>query len=309
MTLALLCSGQGRQHPGMFDLTAEAPEAQRIFDAATCVLGGVDPRMLVRQAGVALDTNIVAQILCCTQALAAHAALSGAIGSDVVLAGYSVGELAAWGCAGMFSPEVTLGLARRRAELMDEVGGREDGLAFVRGLAEGQVEAICLEVGAAIAIVNPAKSYVVGGDRTRLRSFCERALASGAARTGLLAVHVASHTPRLGAASIAFLAELRAAHPAPAIPAGLRLLSGAGGEAVTTVREGIEMLALQMSRTVRWADCLDACREAGASAVLELGPGRALAEMWTATHPTVRARSADDFRTLDGLRTWVAKVE
>ena len=27
MTLAILCSGQGAQHPGMFDLTADLPAA------------------------------------------------------------------------------------------------------------------------------------------------------------------------------------------------------------------------------------------------------------------------------------------
>ena len=43
MTLALLLSGQGNQHPAMFALTADAPAAADVFAAATRALGR-DPR-------------------------------------------------------------------------------------------------------------------------------------------------------------------------------------------------------------------------------------------------------------------------
>ena len=40
MTLAILCSGQGRQHPGMFALTGDAPEAATLFAHAAKLLDG-----------------------------------------------------------------------------------------------------------------------------------------------------------------------------------------------------------------------------------------------------------------------------
>ena len=50
MALAILCSGQGRQHPDMFALTGDAPEAAGLFAHAAKLLGGTDPRDFVRDA-------------------------------------------------------------------------------------------------------------------------------------------------------------------------------------------------------------------------------------------------------------------
>src|ERR1700722_6962048 len=72
---AILCSGQGGQHPAMFDLVGNCPEAEPVFAAAARVLGQ-DPRRFVREAAPAdLYSDLSGQILCCTQAVAAWAAL------------------------------------------------------------------------------------------------------------------------------------------------------------------------------------------------------------------------------------------
>jgi hypothetical protein len=47
--VAILCSGQGAQHPAMFDLVANCPEAEPVFAAAAAVLGR-DPRRFVKEA-------------------------------------------------------------------------------------------------------------------------------------------------------------------------------------------------------------------------------------------------------------------
>ena len=91
-TLAILCSGQGTQHPGMFDLVAQAAEARPVLDAARELLGGKDPPRFVREADPStLFSNHAGQILCCTQALAAWAMIRPHLPGQVVLAGYSVG--------------------------------------------------------------------------------------------------------------------------------------------------------------------------------------------------------------------------
>jgi [acyl-carrier-protein] S-malonyltransferase len=58
---------------------------------------------------------------------------------------------------------------------------------------------------------------------------------------------------------------------------------------------------------VQWADCLEACVEAEASAFLELGPGAALSRMTASTYPEIPARSLEDFRTLRGAHAWLAR--
>jgi [acyl-carrier-protein] S-malonyltransferase len=113
--IAILCSGQGTQHPGMFDLVAQAPEAQGVLEAARAVLEEKDPRQFVRDADPAtLYSNRVGQILCCTQALAAWAMINSHLVEPVIIAGYSVGELAAWGCAGLLGQRGSIA-ARCRA--------------------------------------------------------------------------------------------------------------------------------------------------------------------------------------------------
>ncbi|WP_244575460.1 hypothetical protein [Rhizobium sp. 11515TR] len=98
MTLALLCSGQGHQSREMFRLLAAEPEVQPIFEAATAVLG-IHPTDFCRTAPEAtLHANREGQILCVTRALAiARALFPAGAPSDTMVAGYSVGEMAAWG--------------------------------------------------------------------------------------------------------------------------------------------------------------------------------------------------------------------
>jgi [acyl-carrier-protein] S-malonyltransferase len=310
MSLAILCSGQGRQHADMFALTGAAPEAAEIFAAATRVLDGRDPRDIVRQAdAAALHANGLGQVLCCTQALAAHVVLRAAFAGEVIYAGYSVGELAAWGCAGLLSPEATLALALQRATIMDESGGPDGALAFVRGLPRAPLDGLCARFGLAIAIVNPGDSFVVGGEASQLDGFCAAAKQAGAGRTGRLDVHVASHTKRLAAATPRFRAALAAAQPAPRVRAGARLLSGIDGESVFSSDAGGDKLAAQISQPVQWAACLGACIEAGVGVMLELGPGRALAEMAARSIPGLEARSLDEFRSLEGIRAWLARQD
>ncbi|WP_395714317.1 acyltransferase domain-containing protein [Reyranella sp.] len=305
MTLAILCSGQGLQGPKSFALTADARRAAALFAHAAGLLGG-DPRTLVQSKDSAtLHGNRTGQILCVLQAVAAAAALGEAGPDRRIVAGYSVGEVAAWSVAGLIEPAAVLDLVAGRAEAMDAASHAHDGLLFVRGLSRAAVESLCARHGAAIAIVNPGDAYVLGGDR--LDALAEAATQAGALHVTRIAVAVASHTARLGSASTAFRRQLERLGVASRPPPGIRLLSGIDGTAVLDVRAGLDKLAAQVSHTVQWEACLDSAVEAGATLFLELGPGRALAEMAAAAHRDIPARSLDDFETLEGVRAWLAR--
>jgi [acyl-carrier-protein] S-malonyltransferase len=305
--LAILCSGQGGQHPAMFDLVADCPEAEPVFAAAAGALGQ-DPRRFVQQATPAdLFSDFSGQILCCTQALAAWAALGPVRPTRAVIAGYSIGELAAWGCAGALDELSTLRLAQRRAAAMDAAAPSDSGLAAITGLRRPVIEPILARHGLSIAIVNDVDSFTVGGARTALRAACEEAAACGAKRTVTLPVTVPSHTPLLSKATEQFRVPLREA--SPRLPrAGYRLLSGIDGETVLDIEAGIDKLVRQISTTIDWAACLESCRSAGAVAALELGPGTTLSHMVLTLFPDGRARAVEEFRSLAGLRTWLQRA-
>jgi [acyl-carrier-protein] S-malonyltransferase len=306
LPIAILCSGQGTQHPGMFDLVAQAPESGPIFEAARVVLGGYDPRQIVREAGPeTLFSNRNGQILCCTQALAAWAILHRHLPGPVVLAGYSVGELAAWGCAGLLEPSDLLRLAVTRAELMDETGGTDSGLEAIIGLGRPVVEALCRAHNAHIAIVNGQNSFIVGGVKDALNIIHDEAVKAGATRATTLRVAVASHTPLLADASRRYGDLLSHLRLPDRPPKGIRLLSGIDGETIFDIAEGREKLAAQISRTINWEACLDSCRAVAAETYLELGPGRALTNMARETLLQARIHSVEDFRSPAGLVAWL----
>ncbi len=309
MTLALLCSGQGPQHPAMFAVTGDAPAAASLFDRAAALLDGRDPRALVRDADVeTLHGNRIGQVLCTLQAVAALAALPELARGRRIVLGYSVGEVAAWAVAGLVAPDAALDLAVARAAAMDAASHTGDGLLFVRGLPRGAVDRLCGEHGGAVAIVNPGDAVVLGGSADALAALEGAARAAGAGHVVRVGVAVASHTAKLADASRAFRDALSEAEVKPRVPAGVRLLSGIDAAPVVDVAGGLDKLARQVSTTIRWADGLAAAVEAGASAFLELGPGRALAEMAAGAHPGVPARSLDDFKSADGVRDWLGRV-
>ncbi|MDP4023825.1 acyl transferase [Methylobacterium sp. NEAU 140] len=306
MTLAILLSGQGGQHPGMFDLTADLPEAQGVFAAAAALLGA-DPRALARAGGSALHDNRTGQILCCVAGLAGWQVVAAARPERAIVAGYSIGDLAAWGVAGRFGPDTVLRLAAARAEAMDAASGDGFGLAGIRGLGFDALAALAERHGCHLAIRNAADSGVVGGARDALDALCREATGLGAQRAVVLPVHTPSHTPLLDAAAARFrgiLAGAETHRPAAGAP---RLVSGLDGAPVFDAAAGREKLALQIARTIDWAACLDACREYGADRVIELGPGHALATMAEAALPGARVHALEAFRSRDGVRAWIGR--
>jgi len=307
MTLALLLSGQGGQHPGMFDRTADHPEAQAIFASAKPLLGGVDPRDLVRQGGEALHANRTGQILCCVAALASWRAFGGAVTGRTIVAGYSIGDLAAWGVTGRLAPADVLKLAARRAEAMDKASGTGFGLAGIRGLGLDALQALAAQHACHLAIRNAADSGVVGGARDDLEALCRAAHERGAQRAVVLPVHTPSHTPMLAAASDAFrdaLGQMPTQRPPPGAP---RLVSGLDGAVVFRSDDGLDKLAKQISHCIDWAACLEACREYGADHVLELGPGHALATMARSALPGAKVHALEEFRSIAGVADWLGR--
>lgn len=307
MTLAILCSGQGAQRADMFELTGAVPQADALFAHAGRLLGD-DPRNWVRHAEPdALHENRAAQLLCTLQALAAATLLDTVWPRRRCVAGYSVGEVASWSVAGMIDPHDTLDLADARARAMDAASGGDERMAFVRGLTRARLAQLCDGRDAAIAIANPGDAFVVAGRQADVAAVADDAARDGALRVAPVCVRIASHTRRLAAAVPAFRASLAAVNVRRP-PPGTRLFSGIDGASVLDVGAGLDKLARQIAEPVEWAACLAACVEAGATAFLELGPGRALAEMASGAYPALPARSVADFRSVDGIASWLARV-
>lgn len=197
-----------------------------------------------------------------------------------------------------------LALARARADAMDAASAGDDGMLALRGLAHSAVDALCLAHGVSIAIVNGDDHFIVGGSSSALDALMREAVEKGGSAQRLR-VGVASHTPRLASASTRFRSALRQVPwKDPRIP----VLSGLDGSAVRDASTAIDVLAKQVSTTIRWVDCMDGARERGMRTCLELGPGNALARMVRERHAHVEVRSVADFRNVDAVVEWVRRA-
>ncbi len=303
--LALLCGGQGLVAAEMFALAAEDPRAQPIFADAAALLGA-DPRALVRgQAGDRIARNRTSQLLSVTAALALFAALEPELAGGFLVTGYSVGEMAAWSIAGVWSPAEALRLTALRAEAMDGASATPGRLAYVRGLGQARVARLAAAHGCAIAIINPGDLFVVGGPDEVMQNFCAQARAEGALRAETLAVHTAAHTQHLGAAVPVFEAALRASDFSQPGPQGL-LLAGGNGERVFKAQAGFGRLAAQIAEPINWVATLDSLAERGVDRILDLGPGNALQRTASAYLQGVPCHAASAFRSVPGLSKWLA---
>lgn len=298
MSLALLFSGQGTQHPDMLRWLAD----DAIVRAMCRRLGIRDWRAAVADAPWT-ERNANAQTLLTGLALAAWQQVAAALPAPACIAGYSVGELAAFSAAGVLDAEAALALAGQRAAAMDRCAeGTPGGLLAVSGLVSAAVDRLCASTAVAIAIRNGASSVVLGGPCDRLDE-AERMASALGARCTRLRIGIASHTPWMRDAADEFgklLADVRFDAPRTVLFGNAcdRVRDGAGARAA---------LSAQIASTVRWDECMDSIRARGVACVLEIGPGQALARLWNERHPDVPARSCDEFRGVAGIANWVGR--
>ncbi|MCC2958884.1 acyltransferase domain-containing protein [Massilia sp. IC2-278] len=303
--LALLCPGQGAQGPAMFDMArSDAATAARL-DGWLAGAGLDQPLETILADPGLLFANRMAQPLIVAASLATWTALGSIAAQPAIVAGYSIGELTAHAVAGSLAPGDAVRLARQRAGLMDAClqGAPPQALVALSGIAGSSAEAIARAHGFYPAIDTAEDSLIVGGPLDA-RTALVQAVATAGGRASALPVEVASHTPFMAGAVAPFAGLLRAqGWRAPQAP----VISGIAAEPLHAADKAIDHLSRQLAEPIRWREGMDALAEGGVTVALELGPGAALARMLGARHPGIACRSVADFRSLDGVRTWLGK--
>jgi [acyl-carrier-protein] S-malonyltransferase len=292
--LLILCPGQGGQHAGMFDLARADPRGSRFL--GTCEMY-VNPE--------AMFDNLVAQPAIVAASLAVWEALRERIQAPSLAAGYSIGELAAYGVAGALAPGDAVALAAVRAGLMDAAAESNPGqtMAAISALPLNRATALARQHGFALAIVTGSDSCIAGGLQDALPAL-EASVHAAGGRFQRLPVAIASHTPLMTGAVAPFAAALEAS---PFLSQRCPVLAGIDASRVYGKALAVDTLSRQLGQTIEWAACMDAADEAGITVALELGPGAALARMLQARHPHIACRSASEFRSIDGIAAWLER--
>jgi [acyl-carrier-protein] S-malonyltransferase len=220
-----------------------------------------------------------------------------------VVAGYSVGELAAFCAAGVLDGPQAMALAGERATAMDRsVVGQDTGLLAVNGADRAALDGSCRRHGLALAIRMASDRAVIGGLSGALDA-ADVELTAGGARCTRLAIGIASHTPWMAAAAADFETLLA---DVPLRPPSATLVCNFSGATERDTARLRQHLARQIAAPVQWQACMQAIAERRVRCVLEIGPGSALAKLWNEQHTDIPARSADEFRSAASIARWVA---
>ena len=132
MPLGILCPGQGGQHPDMLSMPDGEPAAEAVLAAARRFLEGT--RDSLSAPGVTRSTAMWSPSRCFAQPNSRPGRFARPAPTPRVFAGYSVGELAAYACAGALDTGELVDLARRPSEAMDRACPEPSGLLAVRGI-------------------------------------------------------------------------------------------------------------------------------------------------------------------------------
>jgi [acyl-carrier-protein] S-malonyltransferase len=262
MSIAVLFPGQGSQEPDM----REAVERVRpdLLEAALAEVGE-DPFERVS------DGTRWAQPAVYCAALAGWSALAPSV-RPALLAGHSLGEIAALAAADALHEREGLRLVAARGRLMQEAADAAEpgGLLAVLGRDEGGVvRQVADKHGLTLANDNAPGQVVLAGVRPALRS-AGLELEDARLRTRTLEVDGAFHSPAMAPAETPFRAVLE---DVPVRPPRVPVLSCVTAEPFGDVRD---LLARALTSPVRWREVLLGLQARGARRYLETGPGRVL---------------------------------
>ncbi len=263
----------------MAALAAVSPVIQATFAEASAVLGYDLWERCQAGPPEALNATECTQPAMLTAGVATYRLWrerGGALPS--FMAGHSLGEFSALVAAGCLDFKTAVDLVKYRAEAMQAaVPLGEGAMAAVLGLEDTDVESVCAQVldrGVVEAVnFNAPGQVVIAGSAAAVASATEALIAKGARRVLLLPVSVPAHSSLMLPAALQLRERL--AHTAIAAPSG-SVVYGVDVKVHTRPDEIRAGLVKQLHTPVYWAATVRTMIGAGASHIVECGPGKVL---------------------------------
>jgi [acyl-carrier-protein] S-malonyltransferase len=218
----------------------------------------------------------------------------------IVVAGHSVGEIAAYAIAGVISADDAVGLAAiRGAEMANACALEPTGMSAVLGgdEAEGLSRLEALDLVAANR--NAAGQIVAAGALAALDKLAEDPPAK--ARVRPLATAGAFHTHYMASATDGYSAAAEAVSIAESLRPNVALLSNADGQPVASTADAMAKLVVQMTKPVRWDLCTETMRQQNVTAIVEFPPAGTLAGIAKRELRGVPTHAVKSPADLDGL--------
>jgi [acyl-carrier-protein] S-malonyltransferase len=280
MSIAFVFPGQGSQSLGMLSALAKvSPVIAATFAEASAVLG-YDLWQRCQEGPLeALNSTECTQPAMLTAGVATYRLWRERGGArPAMMAGHSLGEFTALVAAGFLDFKTAVELVKYRGELMQAaVPPGEGAIAAILGLEDMDIEAACAEAsqGEVVEAVNfnAPGQVVVAGLAGAVARAVEIATAKGARRALALPISVPAHSSLMqpAAEQLRIRLENTAFTPASGIAVyGVDVKTHATAEGI---RAG---LVKQLYTPVYWAATVRTMITAGATQIVECGPGKVL---------------------------------
>jgi [acyl-carrier-protein] S-malonyltransferase len=218
-------------------------------------------------------------------------------------AGHSLGEWSAHVIAGTLSFADALRAVKARGAAMQKaVPAGEGAMAAVLQLDPAQVAEACEEAARETGLVvqaanlNSPGQTVISGAAAAVEKAAALCKAKGARRAVMLPVSAPFHCALMQPAQeeVARVLAGLTLHD-PRIPVAANVT----GSLVTTAASARDALIRQVTGAVRWVDCMQALKTAGADLYIEAGPGKVLCGLLKQIDPGLKSLNVEDPASLE----------
>ena len=297
--IAFIFPGQGAQKAGMGqDFYEKYPSAREIFDQASQWLS-LDMKALCFEKNDRLNLTEYTQAALVTTCLAMEKVVEEYGIHPDVTAGLSLGEYCAISVSGGMSVKDAITTVRKRGILMEQaVPAGEGSMAAVLGLEAQAIETVISGTKAEIANYNCPGQIVITGPKVAVEEASLKLKAAGARRVLPLVVSGPFHSSLLRDAGKKLKKELEKVEFSPLkIP----YVTNVTAEYVTDIKETEELLARQISSSVRWQQSVEKMITEGVDTFVEIGPGKTLAGFMKKIAPEVKTYNIQTTEDLEQI--------
>ncbi|MGA2778542.1 MAG: ACP S-malonyltransferase [Steroidobacteraceae bacterium] len=283
MSIAFVFPGQGSQSIGMLNSLAQlSSQIEATFAEASEVLGYNLWKLCQEGPPEALNVTTTTQPAMLAAGVATYRVWrerNGAV--PQFMAGHSLGEFTALVAAGSIDFKIAVSLVQFRAEAMQNAVPQGQGaMAAILGLEDSDVEAACDEAaqGEIVEAVNfnSPGQVVIAGTAAAVARAIEAASARGAKRAVLLPISVPAHSSLMLPAALKLRERLETT---PIAPVQGTEFYGVDVKTRTSPDEIRDGLVRQLHTPVFWAATIRTLIGAGATRIIECGPGKVLTSL------------------------------